>query len=60
MRNFKPNRHSLVLEQVLKGCRKLKQLILSFSHFDDSDQIGEFAELDPEAIIASPVSHLVI
>ena len=34
--------------------------MLSFSHIDDSDQIGEFAELDPEIIIASPVSHLII
>lgn len=47
---FKPNRHSLLLEHILKGCKKLKKLTLYFSYNDDSDRIGEFAELDLETI----------
>ena len=60
LRNFKPNRHSLVLEKVLNGCKKLKKLVLSFSYSDDSEQMGEFAELDQEVVLKSTVSHLVI
>jgi hypothetical protein len=53
MRNFKPNRHSLLLEHIFRGCKNLKKLILSFSYLDDSDRIGEFAELNKETLIKS-------
>ncbi len=50
IRNFKPNRHSLLLEKVLKGCVNIKELELNLTNVDDSNQVGRFVQITPEVV----------